>query len=1720
MRKFTKAVSAFLSAVMLMSVVLSAPYAVSASSTTDDMEKIGVPLYQANVIANGYNNDGEGYYKLFKSLQDPLYYQLTDYMLEDDVLCWTSNFWNAAFNSEFQDNPSYFYEVMLMGFLKYDQNQINTSGVWNSKEMALSTSIYNTIASNYIDKFENPSYKDFVKQVNELSNDELKNILSNIEDIKITKQALEVLSKGCSYGAEFINAVVDYQALLDAKSERIELLKLAKAKVTDNEYFSKAVDDIIDKMEQTPIEYVSGQMLDKIWDDFLDSAWDLIIKGSPIATVLKAIDIEKMTLDVLFNTSETASDNFKLLVLYIVDTYFSSALEQAYDNYKSSGTVSNAATLIQCYRAYIEYQVYGLDYTKTFINNIVDGGTIHHIIEQIFFQESIESAAELTQHCDNQIRNRKNLLESLDKSADIYYSSTGLDELVDVLGSTDEDDVNIPVTGISFKQSEITLNSTEDICVISADVYPSNATNKKVNYTSSDPSILSVPSDGGFATQNGEGTVTITATTEDGGFTATQKVIVNYTHPLTVRSQGKCGSNVYWTIYSDGTLYINGTGSISNYSYFGPWGEATEIYNVVLSRGITSIGMRAFRGCSNIENITIPNTVTYIGYAAFACTISGNVGKKVVHYRGTEKEWNNIQIENKHYGNIELTSATRRYTYDDFEYSNSNSIAIMGYIGKSKDLVIPSTIEEYPVKGIGNGAFSNVTSITSVTIPNSVTSIENNAFSGCTSLRSITIPDSINKIGNNAFENCIVKDLIISGSSKKITSNMVVCKETLEKVVIANSVTYIDYGAFLNCTRLTNIVIPNSVTSIGDRVFSDCTSLTSITIPDSVTHIGDYAFANCTNLTSITIPNSVTNIDDYAFSGCTSLTSITIPNSMTEINKQTFSGCTNLTSITIPNSVTNIDDYAFSGCTSLTSITINEGIKKVSDNAFEGCFIKELIISDSSERLTSNMVICKGTLKKIKIPDNVSSIEDSALSDCVSLTSVTIPNSVTSIGNSVFSGCTSLVSVSLPNSVTSIGNSVFSGCTSLVSVSLPNSVTSIGNSVFSGCTNLASITIPDSVTNIGAFAFYSCTSLTSITIPESINRIAYGTFYNCENLNSIVIPNSITNIEDIAFKNCVNLKSVTISDKITEYGDYIFENCTVNELIVADGAENISGCMMLGRELDSKSTIKKVVIPDSVTTIDTNAFKACTSLEYFDISENSTVFSSIDGVIFSKDGSQMLFYPKGRKDFSYTIPYGVKTIGCSSLGDHITSIILPDSVTTINDWALEFCENLASITISDSLISIGKHAFYYCNNIKEIIIAEGSEKVSEEMIDFCYSVRKTVEKIVIPSSVTFIEMSKISKFSNLKEFIVNENNEEFSSDEGVLLNKEKTKIIMYPQGKTDSVYIIPDEVEAIDDDAFSNCSNLTSVSIPNSVTSIGWYAFYGCTGLTDVYYDGSIEEWNEIFIDDDNDYLLDANIHYTYKLSQNVSGIQPNYDLSYGAKPFNLNAKAKTPLSYVSSNPKVAYVSSNGIVTIKGVGIATITITAKENNAYNSATATVKINVRKAIQRVTGVKTRYVTSVGKTFIFKPKAKTKLTYSSSNKNVAVVSSTGKVTVKAGGYAYITVKASENGNYKSAYVKTKIISAPRNFTSKDISKVKKTGKTTAKITWKSLAGAKGYTVQLATNKSYKGAKTVKNSKNTANFTNLKKGKTYYVRINAYTKVSGKNYSNKWYTLKFKM
>ena len=251
---------------------------------------------------------------------------------------------------------------------------------------------------------------------------------------------------------------------------------------------------------------------------------------------------------------------------------------------------------------------------------------------------------------------------------------------------------------------------------------------------------------------------------------------------------------------------------------------------------------------------------------------------------------------------------------------------------------------------IGWWAFSDCTGLTSITIPNSVTSIAHGTFYGCSGLTSITIPNSVTSIEDNAFFGCT----------------------GLTSITIPNSVTSIGGSAFYGCTGLTSITIPNSVTSIGEYAFYGCTGLTSITIPNSVTSIGNYAFYNCSGLTSITFPNSVTSIGSSAFSNCSGLTSITIPNSVTSIGNYAFSYCTSLTSVAL---FCECVDTWFSGYKSITEVTCGEGVKTIMDNAFSGCTalqtinIGSTVNSIGSKSFAGSEKLSDVTCKAVSIPE-------------------------------------------------------------------------------------------------------------------------------------------------------------------------------------------------------------------------------------------------------------------------------------------------------------------------------------------------------------------------------------------------------------------------------------------------------------------------------------------------------------------------------------------------------------------------------------------------------------------------------------------------------------------------------------------------------------------------------------------------------------------------------
>ena len=326
-------------------------------------------------------------------------------------------------------------------------------------------------------------------------------------------------------------------------------------------------------------------------------------------------------------------------------------------------------------------------------------------------------------------------------------------------------------------------------------------------------------------------------------------------------------------------------------------------------------------------------------------------------------------------------------------------------------------------------------SLTSINLPNSVTSIGEWAFYECRSLTSINIPHSVTSIGNSAFSWC----------------------DSLTSINIPNSVTTIGDEAFYECKSLTSINIPDSVTSIGDGAFDECSSLASINIPDSVTSIGNAAFSKCESLTNINIPDSVIKMEGNPFAGWKGSLSIESKSFIYENDVLSNADKTIIIAYradnelyNIPGTVTSIGDKAFYRCHSLTNINIPNSVTSIGNEAFAYCH-----------------------LTNINIPNSVTSIGDRAFW-CSSLTSINIPDSVTSIGDEVFRKCKSLTSINIPGSVKSIGKSAFSECESLSSINIPDSVTSIGNDAFSFCNSLTSINIPNSVTSIGETTFENC----------------------------------------------------------------------------------------------------------------------------------------------------------------------------------------------------------------------------------------------------------------------------------------------------------------------------------------------------------------------------------------------------------------------------------------------------------------------------------------------------------------------------------------------------------------------------------------------------------------------------------------------------------------------
>ncbi|MCD8133831.1 MAG: leucine-rich repeat domain-containing protein [Clostridiales bacterium] len=811
--------------------------------------------------------------------------------------------------------------------------------------------------------------------------------------------------------------------------------------------------------------------------------------------------------------------------------------------------------------------------------------------------------------------------------------------------------------------------------------------------------------------------------------------------------------------------------------------------------------------------------------------------------------------------------------------------------------------------------------ITTVMIADGVTSIGECAFEDCDNLVSVIISDSVISIGDWAFAEC--------GSFANVT--------------IGSNVTSIGYAAFYECGSLTSVTIPDSVTSICDYAFNNCKGLMDVIIGGNVTGIGYAAFAFCSSLTSVVVPDSVTFIDEAAFAVSSSLTEILVSADNATycsedgilFNKDKtelvcYPAGKETVSYEIPENVTTISNNAFCGCENLTSVTIGSGVTSVGNFAFYWCsHLSEILVS------VDNTVYCS--------EDGIVFSRDMTGLICYPAgkegTSCEIPGSVTSIGIGAFGTCEKLVSVTIPDFVANIGEYAFDNCTNLTSIVIPDSVVSIGVAAFYECESLCDVYYGGSESDweaieigeensplLAATIHYNSTgSVYSGTCGENVTwtldtetglltisgtgdmedyeSLTDTPWYSLrETITGIMITDGVTSIGEGAFFTCSSLTDITIGNQVTSIGYAAFAYC---------------------------SSLTSVIIPASVTFIGNYAFQDCSSLTEIQVSAANTAYCSEDGILFSKDKTVLICYPAGKEGVSYEIPEGIISIGTSAFDAcmSLTSVIIPDSVTSIENWTFADCSGLTSMVIPDSVTSIGIDAFYNCSNLTDLTIGNSVASIGSGAFLYCNS----LTTVIIPDSVTFIGayafdscvslssvtigngVTSIGEYafehcSSLSEILVSEDNAAYSSEDGVLFNKDKTELVCYPAGKKSvfykipgsvtslangafggceslvSVYIpgsvtyigeyafsecsslativIPSSVQSIEDYAFESCTSLASVVIPASMASIGEGAFDGCENLGDVYYGGSKSEWTAIEIGEENESLLTAAIHY------------------------------------------------------------------------------------------------------------------------------------------------------------------------------------------------------------------------------------------------------------------
>ena len=649
------------------------------------------------------------------------------------------------------------------------------------------------------------------------------------------------------------------------------------------------------------------------------------------------------------------------------------------------------------------------------------------------------------------------------------------------------------------------------------------------------------------------------------------------------------------------------------------------------------------------------------------------------------------------------SAAYKKEGFLTFQIEGDGAVLIKCDESATGEITVPAAIGGVPVKRIASaellggrfGAFGSCEGITKLNLPDSITQIDDAAFIYCSKLAEINIPAGVTEIGSNCFDGCeSLKKIDIPDGVKSIGNNAFAGCKSLEEITIPEGVTSIDFYAFLDCINLEKVKIPESIKEISYRAFYNCTNLKSINLPRGISDIGFEAldgtalyndklnwengvlYVDSTLISAeksidgaYEIKQGTTLVASAAFNECYGLTSVTFPAGVTGLCEGAFLRCDGLSAVRLPDGLISIGDSAFSHCTGLMDVSIPDSVTYIGYGAFEDSGIYNAFNFDGNVFYIDNALIraSENLSGEYAIKEGTTAIAEAAFANARELTDVVVPNSIKVIARRTFDECVSLRKVVLSDGLKEIGDRAFFNCCKLTDLTIPSSVTEIGTVAFYS-TALERVDLPQNLTVI-SHGLFENSSLKEINIPETVTYIGFEAFADSE-LKSVYIPASVEKIEDDAFGGRYSLEKITVSPENKNYA--------------SDGSgalftKNMRTLIML----PDGTTITEYTIPDGVYTVYPWAIDAkvpavnvpapvdeCPDafprnwLTAVNVDPANKNYASDEyGVLYNKEMTELLCYPKGSPRDRYRVPDGVIVISDYSITDTALGIIsLPASL--------------------------------------------------------------------------------------------------------------------------------------------------------------------------------------------------------------------------------------------------------------------------------------------------------------------------------------------------------------------------------------------------------------------------------------------------------------------------